>query len=240
MKRVLSLASVMLVLGLILLVGCSMQNEPANPVAQNDAATIAETGCTAPEWDPAVSYLKNDIVSWNAHEWKAKKNSTGVEPGSSAAYWTDLGLCDDGGGDPPPPPPTCDPSPMQIFGVWHAGDHYCDWALPIDMAQFDYDNNWLIDRGDGQPSVNLVVLSFVQPLEVLNMNPADPTTGVPVGMTQDVVDYFKNAGIRVMMSIGGVTYTDYWDQAMATNATQLGLNAAAIASHFGVGIEIDY
>ena len=44
------------------------------------------------------------------------------------------------------------------------------------------------------------------------------TTGVPVGMTQEIVDYFKNEGIRVMMSIGGVTYTDAWDEALATDA----------------------
>jgi hypothetical protein len=38
-----------------------------------------------------------------------------------------------------------------------------------------------------------------------------------------------------MMSIGGVTFTDYWNQALATDAMRLGLNAAAIASRFGVG-----
>ena len=30
-------------------------------------------------------------------------------------------------------------------------------------------------------------------------------------MTQEVVDYFKSRGIRVMLSIGGITYTDDWD-----------------------------
>jgi hypothetical protein len=59
-------------------------------------------------------------------------------------------------------------------------------------------------------------------------------------MTQEIVDYFRNAGIRVMMSIGGVTYTNAWDEALATDPFQLGLNAAAIAQAFGVGIEIDY
>lgn len=240
MKRVLNQSWLLLVLGLIVLVGCAMHDEPANPVAQTDVTKIAAADCSWDDWDPAIAYSKGDHVVHNSHEWIAKKNNTNIEPGSNTAYWRDLGVCDGGGEDPPPPPPGCDPTPIQIFGVWHAGDHYCDWALPIDMAQFDYDNHWLIDRGDGQPSVNLVVLSFVQPMELLNMNPADPTTGVPVGMTQDVVDYFKNEGIRVMMSIGGVTYTDYWEQAMATDATLLGQNAAAVASHFGVGIEIDY
>jgi hypothetical protein len=109
------------------------------------------------------------------------------------------------------------------------------------MKEFDEANHWLIDRGDGNPSVNLVVLSFLQPMEVLNKtNNATTVDGIPVGMTQEIVAYFKDAGIRVMMSIGGVTYTDYWDEALATNATLLGLHAAEIASSFGVGIEIDY
>jgi hypothetical protein len=132
---------------------------------------------------------------------------------------------------------------MQIFGVWHAGDHYADWAFPRDASpggEFDLANRWIIDRGDGEPSVNLVVLSFLHPLDVLDMAPGVPATGVPLGMSQEVVDYFKNEGIRVMMSIGGVTYTDFWDQALAADAWQMGLNAAAIAEHFGVGIEIDY
>lgn len=46
--------------------------------------------------------------------------------------------------------------------------------------------------------------------------------------------------MRVMLSIGGITYVDAWNQALATNATQLGLNAAAVATRLGVGIEIDY
>ena len=59
-------------------------------------------------------------------------------------------------------------------------------------------------------------------------------------MNQAVVDYFKNRGIRVALSIGGITYVDAWNQALATNPTQLGLNAAEAAQRFGVGIEIDY
>jgi hypothetical protein len=43
-----------------------------------------------------------------------------------------------------------------------------------------------------------------------------------------------------MNSIGGITYTKAWNDALAQNATQLGLNAAALAQTLGVGIEIDY
>jgi hypothetical protein len=108
------------------------------------------------------------------------------------------------------------------------------------MTDFNYNNHWLIDRGDGTPSVNLVVLAFVNPLNLLNQtNDAGDANGVPVGMNQAVVNYFTSHGVRVMLSIGGITYVDDWNTALATNATQLGLNAAAVAKQLGVGIEID-
>ena len=143
---------------------------------------------------------------------------------------------------PPGPSPTpVPPTPMQIFGAWHCGNHYCDWSLVRTAAEFDQANHWLIDRGNGQPSVNLVVLSFVNPLKLLNTTTdAGTLNGVPRGMTQEIVDYFKNKNIRVMLSIGGITYTDDWDAALTANPTQLGLNAAAVAQAMGVGIEIDY
>lgn len=43
-----------------------------------------------------------------------------------------------------------------------------------------------------------------------------------------------------MLAIGGSTYTTYWDQALAANPTQLGLDAANLAKELNVGIEIDY
>jgi hypothetical protein len=36
-----------------------------------------------------------------------------------------------------------------------------------DPTDFDNMNHWLVDRGDGRPSVNLVVLSFVHPYRLL-------------------------------------------------------------------------
>src|SRR6185437_11164826 len=117
----------------------------------------------------------------------------------------------------------------------------CTWGTVRDMTDFDYNNHWLIDRGDGHPSVNLVVLAFVNPLKLLNQtNDAQTSNGIPVGMTSDVVNYFTSHGVRVMLSIGGITYVDDWNTALATNATQLGLDAAAVAKRLGVGIEIDY
>ncbi len=132
---------------------------------------------------------------------------------------------------------------IQIYGSWHCGNDFCTWGSVRDMTDFDTKNHWMIDRGDGSglPSVNLVILSFVQPLKLLNKTTDSQTlNGVPLGMNSAVVSYFTAHNIRVMLSIGGITYTTYWDQALTQNATQLGLNAAALAKSLGVGIEIDY
>src|SRR5678815_5372990 len=84
-------------------------------------------------------------------------------------------------------------------------------------------------------------LSFVNPLKLLNKtNDAGTVNGVPKGMTSDIVNYFKSRGIRVMLSIGGITFVNDWNTALATNPTQFGLNAAEVARNLGVGIEIDY
>src|ERR1044071_2067013 len=140
-----------------------------------------------------------------------------------------------------PAPSITAATPISVYGAWHCGSDACIWGSVRDMTDFDAKNHWLIDRGDGVPSVNLAILSFVQPLKLLNKT-TDATTlnGMPRGMTQAVVDYFKSKNIRVMLSIGGITYVDAWNQALASNATQLGLNAAAVAKSMGVGIEIDY
>ena len=132
-------------------------------------------------------------------------------------------------------------TPIEIYGAWHCGNDFCTWATVRNMTDFDTANHWMIDRGDGVPSVNLVVLSFVQPLKLLNQtNDSQTVNGVPVGMNAAAVSYFTSHNIRVMLSIGGITYTGYWDTALSTNATQLGINAANLAKQLGVGIEIDY
>lgn len=132
-------------------------------------------------------------------------------------------------------------NPISVYGAWQCSNDACIWGTVRSVTEFDSKNHWLIDRGDGTPSVNLVVLSFVQPLKLLNLTTDSQTSqGVPIGMTSDIVNYFKSHNIRVMLSIGGITYASYWDQALAANPTQLGLNAAAVAQRLGVGIEIDY
>ncbi|MFE9654693.1 hypothetical protein [Micromonospora sp. NPDC006431] len=144
----------------------------------------------------------------------------------------------------PPPRPAPAPAaatPIQVYGAWHCGNDYCTWGTARTVAEFDSQNHWLIDRGDGRPSVNLVVLSFVNPLDLLHQS-TDTTTldGVPRGMTPELVGWFTAHGVRVMLSVGGITYTDDWNAALAENPTLLGQRAATVATRLGVGIEIDY
>ena len=134
-------------------------------------------------------------------------------------------------------------TPVSVYGVWHCGNDYCSWGTVRSVSEFDSKNHWIVDRGDGSalPSVNVVVLSFVNPLKLLNLtNDGTTSQGIPIGMTAEIVNYFKAKNIRVMLSIGGITYVNDWNTALATNAKQLGINAAYTAHRLGVGIEIDY
>src|SRR6185436_7933455 len=76
-------------------------------------------------------------------------------------------------------------TPISVYGAWHCGSDFCTWASIRTMTDFDQKNRWLIDRGNGQPSVNLVILSFVHPLRLLHKTTDGQTEqGVPIGMTQ--------------------------------------------------------
>jgi hypothetical protein len=130
---------------------------------------------------------------------------------------------------------------LQVYGLWHCSSDACSWAAAPNMTTFDTQNHWIIDRGNGSPSVNLVVLSFVNPQKLMNLTTdSTDTNGIPNGMNAAVVNYFESKGVRVMMSIGGISYTKNWDKALGSNPTQLGINAANAAKQFNVGIEIDY
>ncbi len=139
--------------------------------------------------------------------------------------------------------PPGDAASFQVYGAWHCGNDACNWSKVRDLTQFDTSNHWMIDRGDGSglPSVNLVVLSFVQPAKLLNLTSDIATlNGIPIGMNSAIVSYFTSHNIRVMLSVGGASYVSDWDSALTKNATQAGINAATIAKAMGVGIEIDY
>ena len=133
---------------------------------------------------------------------------------------------------------------MQVYGLWHCYSDACSWTSVPNMTTFDTDNHWIIDRNMDNtfhPSVNVVVLSFVDPVKLMNLT-TDSTTvkGIPIGMNSSVVSYFQSHGIRVMMSIGGASFVSHWDKALKANPTQLGINAANAAKQFNVGMEIDY
>ena len=133
---------------------------------------------------------------------------------------------------------------MQVYGLWHCYSDACSWASVPNMTIFDTDNHWIIDRtmdSTYHPAVNVVVLSFVNPVKLMNLtNDSGDVNGIPIGMTTAVVNYFQSRGIRVMFSIGGASYTKDWDKALSSDPTQLGANAANAAKQFNVGIEIDY
>jgi len=99
-----------------------------------------------------------------------------------------------------------------------------------------------VNRGDGKPTANIVVFSFLSPLDLLrNTTNGAFLHGVPRGMTKKVVQFFQSKGILVVFSIGGESFSSNgnWDQALA-DATTLARNAAVVAKTFGVGMEIDY
>ena len=230
------------------------------------AGSLAAYDCSGlPEWKRQAYYLAGAEVQYQGFAYKNGDTPSKRDFPDQGDVWELLGECDpesggggDGGGDP------TEPQPLYIYGAWHCGNDYCTWSTVRTMNEFDEKNHWLIERDPNSrsclynvpestcnPSVNLVVLSFVHPLtllhdtELLSEGGSDPKEGcepcgVPMGMTQEVVDYFKNKGIRVMLSIGGITYVDPWNQALAEDAWQLGINAAAVAAKLGVGIEIDY
>src|SRR5262245_36026173 len=89
-----------------------------------------------------------------------------------------------------PATPAAAATPISIYGAWHCSNDACIWGSVRSVAEFDSKNHWLIDRGDGIPSVNLVILSFVQPLKLLNQTTDSQTlSGIPRGMTQEIVNY---------------------------------------------------
>src|ERR1044072_9187142 len=103
---------------------------------------------------------------------------------------------------------------ISVYGAWHCGNDFCTWSTVRNMTDFNTRNRWIIDRGDGKPSVNLIVLSFVHPLGQLNKsNEASTSQGIPIAKIEAVVDYFKSRGVRVQITMGPTTYTDAWNQA---------------------------
>ena len=106
--------------------------------------------------------------------------------------------------------------PLQIYGAWHCSNDACTWGAERTVTEFDSKNHWLVDRGDGRPSVNLVVLSFVHPLKLLNQT-TDATTlnGVTYGNNSNgtiggsrcnAVAISKNAAVPVVLAHRGTGF----------------------------------
>eukprot|EP01090_Pellita_catalonica_P017280 TRINITY_DN5179_c0_g1_i1.p1 TRINITY_DN5179_c0_g1~~TRINITY_DN5179_c0_g1_i1.p1 ORF type:complete len:318 (+),score=51.31 TRINITY_DN5179_c0_g1_i1:674-1627(+) len=128
--------------------------------------------------------------------------------------------------------------PTKMFGLWYCGNDGCDWSIEPNTTQAD----WILNRGDGKPTANVVIFSFVDPQALLlKTTNAYTINGVPRGMTLAVVDFFRSHGIYVMFSIGGEEYSadGKWAAALK-NPETLAANAAAMAKKFKVGVEIDY
>ena len=196
-----------------------------------------------PEWKRKHYYLLGDQVQYQetAYENVAEASKRDRPDPDYDSPWLPLGACDSTGGGGG----SGEPQPLSIYGVWHCGNSFCDWSQVRDMNEFDSANRWIIDRnGDGTylPSVNLVVLSFLKPMELLLGTTSNAfENGIPVGMTPAIVDYFKDRGIRVLLSMGGVTYTESWNQALVTDPATLAENAVAAVNHLGAdGLEIDW
>jgi hypothetical protein len=203
------------------------------------ASAFAYDCSSLPEWKRQAYYLIGAKVQYQEVAYEATENTKRDFP-DEGGPWMLLGACEgtNGGGGGVP----VDPQPISIYGVWHCGNSFCDWSQERAMTEFDHANHWIIDRGDGNPSVNLVVLSFLQPLKLLDEVTDNAfLDGIPRGMTAQVVGYFQDAGIRVLLSMGGVTYTDAWNEALVTDADRLAQRAVAAIDALGAdGLEIDW
>src|SRR5438034_6008292 len=75
---------------------------------------------------------------------------------------------------------------MQVYGLWHCYTDACSWASVPDMTLFDANNHWIIDRGNGDPSVNVVVLSFVNPVKLMSLTTdSGDVNGIPIGRSEE-------------------------------------------------------
>jgi hypothetical protein len=209
------------------------------------AANALAADCSSlPEWKRQHYYLQGDQVQYQLFAYKnAAPYSKRDTPDPTGDYpWYRLGACDATGGGDGGGGGGGEPQAVSIYGVWHCGNSYCDWSRVRDMWEFDHANHWIIAGNNGQPAVNLVVLSFLEPMALLNQTDNGAfANGIPVGMTPAVVNYFKSNEIRVLLSMGGVTYTDSWNQALVDDAEVLALNAVEAVETLGAdGLEIDW
>src|SRR5438270_10850494 len=96
-------------------------------------------------------------------------------------------------------PPLSAQAKLQVYGLWHCYDDACSWASVPNMTSFDTNNHWIIDRNKDNslhPSVNVVVLSFVDPVKLMNKtNDSTTMNGIPAGMNTAAINYLQSHGI---------------------------------------------
>jgi hypothetical protein len=118
------------------------------------------------------------------------------------------------------------PSLNKIYSAWFCGDDSCLWArykhFFFSFLFFSYlfvmpsppmsNQTWLVNRGDGSPTVNIIVyiiinsgscachvfdhfyiFAFVDPLKLLQ-------GVIPAGFTQGEVNYYKNKNISFLQT----------------------------------------
>jgi chitinase len=65
-----------------------------NTATDSASITVVVAGtCTLAHWVSDITYPQGALVQHKGIKWKAKRESQGVEPGTSPAKWTNLGTC---------------------------------------------------------------------------------------------------------------------------------------------------
>ena len=212
------------------------------------ANSIAFDCTELPQWKRQHYYLEGDQVQYEGSAYENGAEASKRDRPSQGDPWIPLGECDPSGGNGGSGGNgSVTPEPLSIFGVWHCGNTFCDWSQVRTVEEFDKANRWLFDRDDNpntldDPAVNLVVLSFLQPLALLKRRTDSAFEhGIPKGMTPEIVAHIKSHGIRVLLSMGGVTYTEFWNQALVDDPKGLAAAAVDAVSTLGAdGLEIDW
>src|SRR5260370_30505189 len=94
---------------------------------------------------------------------------------------------------------------MQVYGLWHCYSDACSWASVPNMTTFDTNNHWIVDRNMDNtfhPSVNVVVLSFVDPVKLMTLtNDSTSVDAIPIAMNTAGVSYFPSPGTSIVIAI---------------------------------------